>query len=302
MSRIYFKPFTLKRCISFVFLGLSCFIFNNNAHSEEPAKIIGHYYVAKDTTNMKYSDEIQWEVTSLSEWSKFMESLKKMPKDVEKNNPMGLRQPEIIHFNVANADKKSGHDIFISKAGIQQFSRMPMDVYYKPSPTFKEFLETELSMNPGYDSTIGQVDVNAPGIVVIYRGSSQLKNPYWVIKTTDERILQRYKTYIKSLEQAFSASDIENGWAGVDDTLYDSSNTFLMYLNYPKAPQQILAIGTDGSVRGTKVQQQYYYYKDELGFFSMFKRQAEDNLQASKRIEEAPESRRKREAARGALF
>lgn len=299
MSHVYFKPFTFKRSISFIFLGLSCFIFNNKANSEEAAKVIGHYYVANDSNKTKYTDEIQWQVTSLVEWSKFMDNLRTMPKDTEKNNPLGLKQQEIIHFNVANADQKSGHDIFISKAGIQQFSRMPFDIYYAASPTFKEFLETELSMNSGYDATNGKVDINTPGIVVIYRGSVQLRNPYWIIKPSEEKVIQRYKTYISSLKP--SVSNKETEWV-VDNRLYENEGTFQIYLNYPNAPQQILVIGTNDTVRGTKIEQQYFYYKDDAGFFSMFKRQAEDNLRASKMIEEAPEERRKREAARGALF
>ena len=71
MSRSYLKPFTSKKAISFVFLGLSCFVFNNPAHSESENKIIGHYYVATDKDYEKYVDKIQWEVTSVDEWSKF---------------------------------------------------------------------------------------------------------------------------------------------------------------------------------------------------------------------------------------
>ncbi len=299
MSRIYFKPFTFKRYISLVFLGLGCVIFNNNAYSGEISKITGHYYFAKDSSNTKYSDLIQWEVTNTTEWSKFMDSLKTMPKDVEKNNPMGLRQPEVIHFNVINLDQKSGHDIFISKAGIQQFSKMPLDFYYSPSKTLREFLETELKMNPGYDATTDTIDINTPGIVVIYHGSSQLKNPFWIIKLSEKTVMQRYKTFINSLERgAFNPND---NWV-VDDRLYEDAGTFQLYLNYPDAPQQIMVVGTDNSVRGTKIEQKYYFYKDEFGFFSMFKRQAEDNLRASKMDQDEPEERRKRDAARGALF
>jgi hypothetical protein len=299
MSRIYLKPFTFKRVISFVFLGLSLSIFNNNAYSEEVEKITGHYYVAKDSTYTKYNDVIQWEVTSTSQWSKFMDSLKTMPKDVEKNNPMGLRQPEVIHFNVANTDQKSGHDIFISQGGIQQFSRMPLDVYYSSAPNFREFLENELKINPGYDTTTGKVDINTPGIVVIYHGSSQLKNPCWIIKLSDKAALKQYQSFINSLNQGVYNGSV-NG--SNDDNLYEDAGTFQIYLNYPDARQQIMVVGTDNTVRGTKIEQKYFYYKDEPGFFSMFKRQAEDNLHASKVTEEAPEEKRKKEVAKGTLF
>lgn len=299
MSRSYLKPFTSKKAISFVFLGLSCFVFNNPAYSEGDSKITGHYYVATDKSYEKYTDKIQWEVTSVAEWSKLLANLKEMPKDLEKNNPMGLKQPEVIHFNVVNSDQKSGHDIFISKAGIQQFSKMPADKYYDPSIEFKEFLETELSMNPGYDTTSGPIDVNTPGIVVIYRGSVQLKNPSWVIKMSDKKVLARYKTSITTLSKKFNKvtpKSMEN------DDIFQGEGTFIVYLNYPDAVQQYLVVGKDGSIRGTKIVPQYYYYKDMMGYFSMFKRQAEDNLRATKLVEDAPEVQRRREVIKGELF
>jgi len=267
-------------------------------------KIIGHYYVAKDNNFDKYDDKIQWEVTSLPEWTKFLVNLKTMPKDEEKNNPMGLKQPEVIHFNVSNSDKKSGHDIFISKAGIQQFSRMPLDRYFASSLEFKEFLDTELSMNPGYDTTSGEVDINTPGIVVIYRGSQQLKNPYWIIPITDKKVIERYKTYIKSLKPGAvyeSSSTSQTGYS-VDETPFESEGTYILYLNYPDSTQQFMVVGIDGQVRGTNIQQKYYYFKDAMGYFSMFKRQAEDNLHATQITEEAPEEKRRREALKGNLF
>lgn len=300
MSHIYFKPFTFKTSVSLLFLLLGSPIFNNAAHSDDGARIIGHYYVAKDQTRASYDDKIQWEVTSLDEWSKFMSNLKTMPKDAEKDNPLKLKQGEIIHFNVANSDQKSGHDIYISKAGIQQFSNMPFDVFYSRAAPFKEFLETELSMNSSYDTTTKpDVDINAPGIVVIYKGSSQLKNPYWVITPSEDKVIQRYKTYISSLTPMTAGGEKTTEF---DNTPFEAEGVFQIYLNYPDAAQQILVVAPNDMARGTKIEKQYFSYKDEAGFFSMFKRQAEDNLRASRLIEEAPDERRKREAARGALF
>lgn len=298
MSRIYLKPFTFKRSISFVFLGLSCFIFNNKAHSENPPQITGHYYVAKDATNMKYNDLIEWEVTSYPEWSKFLDNLNTMPQDEEKNNPMGLRQPEIIYFSVKNQDQRSGHDIFISQAGIQQFSKMPLDAYYEQDISFQKFLDTERSINPGYDSMTENVDVNTPGIVVIFRGSSHLKNPYWVIKLSDISLLQRYKDFIQTLKP------ISTKWLTffAPATDFDNDGSFILYLNYPNAPQQMLVVSPNGNIRGTKIEQKYSYYKDVYGYFLMFKRQAEDNLRAFAIQKNKPEENRKKAAASGALF
>lgn len=299
MSCKYSKPFTPKNVISTILFVLTCLVFNNIANAEEKMKITGHYYVAKDKSFDKYEDKIQWEVTSIPEWSKFLVNLRTMPKDDEKNNPMGLKQPDVIHFNVINYDGLSGHDIFISKAGIQKFSRMPVDKYYNAYPEFKEFLETELSINSSYDTAKSNADITQPGIVVIYRGSQQLTNPFWVIKPSEKTVLDRYRTYLNALIPSIVAN---NSSVLRNDDVLDEDGSFILYLNYPGAPQKILVVGTDASLRGTIIQNQYYFYKDEMGYYSMFKRQAEDNLRAARYIADSPEDKRKKEAARGTLF
>ena len=308
MSRIYSKPFTSNCRFLIVFFLIAIIIFNNSAYSADlsqsyatdNSKIVGHYYVAKDKDYTKYTDKVQWEVTSIPEWTKFLVNLKTMPQDLEKNNPMGLRQPEVIHFNVSNSDRKSGHDIFISKAGIQQFSRMPMDYYYDALPDFREFLESELALNPGYDAASVDININEPGIVVIFRGSNQLSNPHWTIKLSDKIIMDRYKGYINTMRQ--DAANKKMVVDMKDDTIFDEQGSFILYLNYPDAPQQFLTVSASGRIRGTRIEQRYYYYKDSIGYFSMFKRQAEDNLRASEIIQDAPDERRKREAQSGTLF
>lgn len=300
MSRIYCKAFTCNWLFSIIFFLFFVIIFNNSAIAAENTRIIGHYYVAKDQSFTKYEDKVQWEVTSIPEWTKFLSNLKTMPTDLEKNNPMGLRQPEVIHFNVLNDDRKSGHDIFISKAGIQQFSKMPIDTYYDRMADFKEFLESELSLNPGYDAASATINIDEPGIVVIYRGSNQLSNPHWTVKLSEKPVMERYKSYINRL--AAPRVIAKSILVTKDDSIYDDDGSFILYLNYSGAPQQYLIVSPQNGIRGTHIEQRYFYYKDALGYFSMFKRQAEDNLNATRRIIDSPDTRRQREAEKGQLF
>ena len=299
MSCIFFNPFTFKRCFKLFFLGLVLFSFNCDLAAAKNMEITGHYYVANDAQFTKYTDKIQWKVTSIPEWSKFLVSLKTMPKDLEKNNPMGLKQPEVIHFNVVNSDQKTGHDLFISKAGIQQFSKMPVDTYFDGATEFREFLETELSFNPGYDKVEGEIDINQPGIVVVFRGSDTLKNPYWTVLPSDKKVIERYKYFFKNLQKSLYTTP---DFLSLRDEILDTVNTFVIYLNYKDAPFSFIIVGPDGTTRGTKIASQYFYYKDMAGYFSMFKRQAEDNLKAASRPKEEPEETRKRSVKNNELF
>lgn len=304
MSCIFFNPFTSKKAFALVFCALATLFFNNEAAIADDMKISGHFYVAKDAKNEEYTDEIQWEVTSTGEWSKFLEDLKTLPKDLEKdlekNNPMGLKQPEVIHFKIENSDLKTGSDVFISQAGIQQFSKTPTDVYFRISGYFRDFLDTELSLNSSYDKATEDIDINQPGIVIVYRGSKNLKNPSWVINPKDKIVLETYDRIIRNLREAtiWSSEQMETMRKAVE-----GEDTFILYLNYKDAPFDILVMGNDTTSRGTKVKSEYNYYQDSVGYFSRFKRQAEDSLNATnKSLEVAPEEIRKRQALEGSLF
>ena len=300
MSCIFFNPFTSKNSFALITWLTGALFFLNMSAQANDMKITGHYYVANDKTFEKYTDKIQWEITNISEWSKFLTNLKTMPKDLEKNNPMGLKQPELIHFKVSNTDLKTGHDIFISKAGIQQFSKMPVDTYFNYDASFREFLDTELTLNPGYDQVVGEININQPGIVVVYRGSKNLKNPYWVINPSDTKVIERYKHFIKNLKKIPVVSQEQ---LSLRNESLDEENTFIVYLNYNEAPFDFLIMSSDSTSRSTKVSSEYFYYKDTYGYFTIFKRQAEDNIKgatASDQIQ--PEEIRKRQVKSGAIF
>jgi hypothetical protein len=295
MSRQYFKPFTHKKHFFAVFLALLGFVFSNHAFAIEDPKITGRLYVAKKDEPGKYSEKIQWQITSVGEWSKFLVNLKNLTKDEEKANPMQLKQDEIIHFSVINEDKKTGHDIYLSKSGIQQYAKMPKDTIYVANASFRSFLEEELKRNPSYDKINTEPDINSPGIVVIYRGSQQLKNPYWVINMSDAETIAKYLSY-GSYFQISGAAD------KVDNNSFELPGSFIIYYNFTDAPYDIATVSPDGAIRTTQIDKQYHYYKDDLGYFPIFKRQAEDNYKAALKSQEDPGKRRRLEAARGQLF
>lgn len=300
MSCIFFNPFTSKKAFALVFCALVTLFSNIESAIADDMEITGHFYVAKDVENKEYTDVIQWKITNTGEWSKFLENLKTLPKDIEKENPMSLRQPEVIHFNIENSDKRTGSNIFISQAGIQQFSKTPTDVYFRISGHFRDFLETELKLNSSYDKMKEDIDINQPGIVIIYRGSKDLINPSWVIKPKDKIVLETYDRIIRNLREAtiFSHEQLVTMSKPME-----GEDTFILYLNYKDAPFDMLVMGVDTTSRGTKVVSEYNYYQDTAGYFSIFKRQAEDSLEATnKSFEVAPEEIRRRQALEGSLF
>ncbi len=280
MSWIKVEPFTFKKIIFFVLCCITPFVFNNTLMADDGATIIGHYYIAKDDTKTTYKEKTKWLVSNPAEWSKFLVNLKSLPKDTVKNNPMRLHQSEIIHFNVTNPDQKSGHDVFISNSGIQHFGRIPVDRYYEPHPDFSKFLENELTANLSSTyATQNKTDINQSGIVVVYRVSSKLGNPSWVIKPSDKERFEIYKKFLNSFVNASTNNDTNTESADKQDdsmkfadTQYDSTGTFVLYLNYPDAQNKFIVVGKNMAIRGTKIRQESAYYLDTDGYFSIFKK------------------------------
>lgn len=282
MNQLYFNIFILrKRFITAFIMTLaffSCIFFNGlTAIAADDYNVTGHYYLPNLKTPGKYKDVIQWKVTNIDEWNRFVNKLQKLPKGEEVDNPLSLGQTSMVHFTQINPDKISGNEIYLSKAGIQQYARMPTDEYHYKNEAMRKFLEAELKKRPGYGAdSQKKLNLSAPGIVVTYRGSSILENPNWRI--TDQKEFELYKSYIDKLVPLPEGQTLR---MELKKTVYDDVGTFLLYLNYPGAKFQILAVTPESGVRGTTVNLRRFFFKDSENYYPVFKKQAEDIIRGN---------------------
>lgn len=275
MSRwqINMHTINIKRA-AFIGLLLLCLSFQH-ARAEDDYVITGHFLLPIKTKPGKYGEAVQWQITNIPDWTSFVNGLSNLPKTGEGDDitsPMSENVPNIIHFKQSNPDKISGNDIYLTQKGIQQFARIPSDQYYFKNTEFRKFLDAELKNRPGYGSTTQQkARIYDPGIVVVFRGSSMLQNPMWVVKDAEE--MKKYLDFIHNLQPLPDGQGLRSE---VGKTIYDDVGTFLMYLNYPGASSHILSVTQEGGIRGTTVKLRAYAYQDTKGFYELFKKQAEN--------------------------
>lgn len=254
----------------------SMFFNGINAFAKDGYDITGHYYLPNPEKPGRLISKVDWKITNVSEWMSFVKKLQDLSKsDTIDDTTPTMKQSPIIHISQVNPDRISGNDIYLTEEGIRQFARMPTDVYQYKDTSLRKFLEKEMDANSGYAQEEGTIDLNAIGIIVIYRGSEILNNPNWHV--TDVRDFKRYAAFIDKLKPLPKGETLR---MELKKTTYDDLGAFIMYLNYPGAPYQILSVNPSGGVRGTKVDNLKFFYEDERNYYDVFKKQAEDILKA----------------------
>ncbi len=276
MNQLYLHVVIFKKLarlsLTLIAVLFSSIFFNGlPAFAQDDYDITGHYYLANPQKPGKYYDAVQWKITNTNEWTGFVNKLQKLPEGSPIDNPLHLKQPDMIHLVQTNPDKISGNNIYLSKAGIQQFAKMPFDTYHYQNFEIRKFLEAELKKTSAYDNKSEGVKISDPEIVVVYRGSTVLQNPMW--RVTDPKTLAMYKKYISSLVPLPDSKKLR---LEMKKTAYDNVGTFIIYLNYPGAPYQILCVTAEGGNRGTIVNLKRFFFKDTNDYYSIFKQQAEN--------------------------
>jgi hypothetical protein len=74
---------------------------------------------------------------------------------------------------------------------------------------------------------------------------------------------------------------------------FNQAGNFILILNYPGAPARYAVVSKNG-VRLSKIKQKNDFYKDTIGFFPLFKKQAVDALNASIRTKEIDQKKQSR--------
>lgn len=294
MSRLISKIYTTSRAFhSFVFI-FSLFLCPQLALADKGYSISGHYFITNPQKPGRYKEVAQWSVDDANEWVGFTNRLRNLPRiDLGEDiiDPMSLGNPEVIYFKQLNPDQITGNDIYLSKTGILQFAKMPVDSFFMKDSAFRFFLENELTTHPGYGELDekNRIDVTEPGIVVVYRGSSLLENPMWVVKSDDEKMFKKYLSFIGNLK---SMGYGETARSESRNDAYDGVQTFLLYLNYGGAPFQMMSVSVDGGVRATIVKLKNYNYEDPKGYFKTFRAKAREIVQHDMILKSTPDAQK----------
>lgn len=258
----------------------------------EDYDITGHLFERQPPPKSDYKDTIQWRVTNPNEWLQFMQKVSKLPQTLL-IDPMKAGEEDVIFFHQSNPDQLTGNNLYLSKSRIVQVSSTPFDQYHAPSPLLYTFLERERERRTQYGDAKSIVsDIKQPGIVVIYKGSSNLDNPGWVVTKKEE--IEPYINLINKL-QRLSKGEVMR--SEINNVAYDDLESYIVYLNYNRHYADFLTVAKNGGVRATNVKLEKKAYEDKFGYYKVFKNRAL-NIVKSKEID----NKKSRKAAAAAKF
>jgi len=235
-------------------------------------------YLTYNAENKSYDLEVKWPIENHHQWNKLKYYLDHLPQNQDLHNPLIDRNKEVIIFIENNPDQISGEDMYFSENGsILRVKRTPQDVIYSGADDFYKFLKNQMEENgQTYSATKKDININAPGLVIIFRGNTTLTNPSWIV--TDKDGLKVYLTRmfdIMNKEENIHTGLITS--TDIEET-FDRLNTFMIYTNIKGMETKLISVNEYGRLRSTKIKLEGISYKDDRNFFSVVKRQALDEL------------------------
>jgi len=232
-------------------------------------------YLTFNPERQAYDLAVKWPVENHQQWIKMKEYFQFLPKSDDLYNPVIMSDPEVIIFIENNPDQISGEDVYFSAAKkILRVKRTPIDANYKNTKGLYEFLTRQMQNNDRtYSATEKNININEPGLVIIFRGNTTLTNPSWVVKDPEE-----IEIYMKKIEEITENKDnavlqFENI---TSQNSFDRLNTFMIYTNLPGVETKLVSVNEFGRMRTTRIKLEGICYEDERNFFKTFLAQAKD--------------------------
>ncbi|MDD3021347.1 MAG: hypothetical protein PHX61_10305 [Alphaproteobacteria bacterium] len=264
----------------------------NNFVVSTDITITGNYLVLKDD-KQDYDLDTQWPVDQKYQWQRVLYSFERLPVEPTLYNPIIEKDPEVIIFVQNNPDQISGEDVYMSGHGtILRVQRKAVDrVFYDEKHTFFDFLNDQLLYNKSVTQKTDSSDImiNTPGLVIIYRGSTALENPSWVV--SDPKEIEKYTLFLSTFIDV-RAPQNRFTYVESDETNFDGLDTFMIYTNYKGASSKLLCINEHGYMRSTRIELFARSYVDKMHFFKTFLAQA---LDEKAMYNESDEKRKQRE-------
>jgi len=257
--------------------------------------ITGNYLVLnQDTQN--YELDTQWPVDQKYQWQRVLHSFESLPVEPILYNPIIEKDPEVIIFVQNNPDQISGEDVYMSGHGtILRVQRKAVDrIFYDEKHNFFDFLNDQLLYNKSVARKTDSSDImiNTPGLVIIYRGSTTLENPSWVVSDPEE--IEKYTLFLSTFIDVRAPKN-KFTYVESDQTNFDGLNTFMIYTNYEGASSKLLCINEYGYMRSTRIDLFAKSYVDKMRFFKTFLAQALDEKEM---YDESDEKRKQRQLMR----
>lgn len=232
-------------------------------------------YLTYNPERQAYDLTVKWPVENHQQWIKMKEYFQFLPQSNDLYNPVIMSDSEVIIFIENNPDQISGEDVYFSAAKkILRVKRTPIDANYKNTKDLYAFLQRQMQNNDRtYSATEKNININEPGLVIIFRGNTTLTNPSWVVKAPEE--IERYMKQIEDITEnkENTVLKLENL---TSQNSFDRLNTFMIYTNLPGVDTKLVSVNEFGRMRTTRIRLEGICYEDERNFFRTFQAQAKD--------------------------
>lgn len=296
---------TILTAITLFLLAVAATFIASSALAEEPSPlqnkfvistditVFGNYMVLNDRQSGEYSLVSKWQIPRSDQWLSVLKTFEELEQTDDFYNPFNEKDPDFILFVQSNPDQVSGEDVYFSKHGtILRVSRQAVDHLFVKGEELYSFLTEQMKYkNFSYSANNEDIDINKPGIVVVYRNSMSLNNPHWYVTNPEE--IKVYKNLfsgllLKNLNFSGSLSSTREGRYG-----FDAMHTFMIYTNYDGAGYKLLTVNEAGYVRGTSIKLNARGYADTPDYYNTFLRQAQEALKQSEDNAKRLEMRKK---------
>lgn len=240
--------------------------------AEKEAGTVTAYYMVKDPAAQGgYQTKVSWELTDSSEWKNFYNRIPQLPEDVSKEPDPFLRgAEEIIVLTEGDIHNLSGFDIYLSARGLTLMERSADHYYYPDTSKIRKFLQEEQELRAPFEKFDSEIiDKKSPGIVVTYNLNKNIPNLDWLISSPEE--IKIYDSFLLTLRPYTNNEVVQN----LDKNEFEGFDTFILNLNYPRAPAKIVTVSTK-SVRMSNPKITKRFYQDKEDFFNFFKSQARE--------------------------
>lgn len=249
------------------------------------------YMVRDPGTKDGYKEKLRWQVNSPDDWARFYENLPNLPKDNTTNaDPLNGKVDDMVVFTHTDDNDLTGYDIYVSNLGIMKVTRGATHQIYPDTNQLRAYLIEEQKDRASFESLSGDsVSSKSNGIIVTYNINESIPNPVWRI--SEQNDIRIYDSFFKALKPLTGAK-LKSARSGEN---FEGFGTFVMNLNYPRAPARIATVGKT-SIRMSNGFISTDFYQDTQNFYKFFKDQAREMIKYKEKFkseEEQAEDKRK---------
>lgn len=238
-------------------------------------------YLIKDSdSQFGYKEKLRWSINTIADWDRFYKTMLSLPLDKSVNpDPLKSKTNDLIILSRKDSNQLTGFDIYISPKGIMAVHRDANHQFFPDTNKLWDFLKEEQKKNASFETFSNQSKISPKtlGIVTTYNINQNIPNPVWLVDTPDK--IAVYDSFFVALKP-YTPFELQ---FKIDTSNFDNVGTFILNMNYPKAPASLVTV-TQNSIRLSTGVINTKFYQDTEDYYNFYKSQAREMLNYNERF------------------